>query len=205
MVDKITAPALPHATEEYDRQFMERNSNVLRLFFNRLVTTVNGLTGTIEPYEPTIAYGAYDSITQQPMNTNPEGARIVFENVRASNGIIRSPSNEFFTIEKTGIYRMSLTIRAGFNGTGTQFIQLWVAQNQSGLPNSGYEWRWTGTASSQAVTYVWENTYSLTQGNTLSFIMRCTQSNAYIGARTAMNFTPALPSASLAITYVSDV
>ncbi len=34
-IDRVATPALPLAPEGYDRPYMDQNSNVLRLFFNR--------------------------------------------------------------------------------------------------------------------------------------------------------------------------
>ena len=43
-IDRVVPPALPLATEQYNRPYMDQNSNVLRLFFNRLANIVNTLT-----------------------------------------------------------------------------------------------------------------------------------------------------------------
>ena len=45
-IDKVAPPALPLAPETYDRPFMDQNNNVLRLFFNRFVGSVNTLLST---------------------------------------------------------------------------------------------------------------------------------------------------------------
>ena len=37
-LDRPAAPALPLAPEGYERPYMDQNSNVLRLFFNRIST-----------------------------------------------------------------------------------------------------------------------------------------------------------------------
>ena len=42
-LDRPAAPALPLAPEGYERPYMDQNSNVLRLFFNRLVNAFDTL------------------------------------------------------------------------------------------------------------------------------------------------------------------
>ena len=45
-IDRVATPALPLAPEGYDLPYMDQNSNVLRLFFNRFVNVVNTLLST---------------------------------------------------------------------------------------------------------------------------------------------------------------
>jgi hypothetical protein len=45
-IQKAEPPALPLAPEQYNRPFMDQNSNVLRLFFTRLTSSLNTLLGT---------------------------------------------------------------------------------------------------------------------------------------------------------------
>lgn len=42
-LQRIQPPALPLATEEYDRQYQDQLNNVLRLYFNRLQSILNQL------------------------------------------------------------------------------------------------------------------------------------------------------------------
>jgi hypothetical protein len=54
-LNKIAAPSLPLATEEYSRQFQDQLNNVLRLYFNRLDSLVGQLTAS-DYFPPTKNY-----------------------------------------------------------------------------------------------------------------------------------------------------
>jgi hypothetical protein len=45
-LNKIAAPSLPLATEEYNRQYQDQLNNVLRLYFNRMDSLVGQLTAS---------------------------------------------------------------------------------------------------------------------------------------------------------------
>jgi hypothetical protein len=45
--DKIAAPSLPLAPENLNRQYQDQFSNVLRLYFNQLDTSINTQTNNI--------------------------------------------------------------------------------------------------------------------------------------------------------------
>lgn len=45
-IERTETPALPLAPEEYKRSFMDQNSNVLRLFFNRTLNSLSTLLST---------------------------------------------------------------------------------------------------------------------------------------------------------------
>ena len=45
-LERPAPPALPLATETYDRPFMDQNSNVLRLFFTRSINAFDNLVST---------------------------------------------------------------------------------------------------------------------------------------------------------------
>ena len=44
VTDKIVAPSLPLAPEDWNRRYQDQFSNVLRLYFNQLNTSVNNQT-----------------------------------------------------------------------------------------------------------------------------------------------------------------
>jgi hypothetical protein len=44
VTDKIAAPSLPLAPEDWNRRYQDQFSNVLRLYFNQLNTSVNNQT-----------------------------------------------------------------------------------------------------------------------------------------------------------------
>src|SRR5210317_1632020 len=105
-IDKTEPPALPLAPEEYNRPFMDQNSNVLRLFFNRLIGTLNTLLSTDDGgkflYMPR---GLFYSTTNQTAAVINTGYPVEFEQTYIGNGVsIEGVDSTRVTVTADGMY-----------------------------------------------------------------------------------------------------
>ena len=90
-IERAEPPALPLAPEEYYRSYMDQNSNVLRLFFNRLVGSVNNLLSVDEGgkflYMPR---GSFYSTQDQSAAAVDTGYAVTFNNTSYNSGVTLS-------------------------------------------------------------------------------------------------------------------
>jgi len=71
-LNKVAAPALPLATEEYNRPYQDQLNNVLRLYFNRLDSLFAQLNASTLS---TISTTVYTVVTLPSAVTSGKGAR----------------------------------------------------------------------------------------------------------------------------------
>ena len=137
-IDKVVPPALPLATEEYNRPYMDQNSNVLRLFFNRFTNAVNTLLSTDVGgkflYNPCAAF--YSTQDQTASSTNT-GYAVTFNNTSYNSAITLS-SNSRINVQNPGVYKFDVTLQLEHNNSSETPVTVWEQKNGSAIAYSGH-------------------------------------------------------------------
>lgn len=124
------APRLPTATTEYEQQFMDQYSNVLRLYFNGVDTTFNGLLANantalgIHPGGAYLAfpYAAIQRTTDKTFTANT-ATQITFD----TNDFLNDCSNDGtdgIHVNVAGIYNYQFSVQ--LKNTDTQIHSAWI-------------------------------------------------------------------------------
>lgn len=140
-IDRVVPPALPLATEQYNRPFMDQNSNVLRLFFNRLTNIVNTLLSTEEGgkflYVPR---ALFYSTTDQAAAAVGTGYPVEFENTYIGDGItINGTDDTRITVSADGVYNFQVTLQTDHAGGSDSTITTWINKNGTDQPYGGQQ------------------------------------------------------------------
>lgn len=201
-IDRVVPPALPLAPEGYDRPYMDQNSNVLRLFFNRLVNSLNTLLSTDVGgkflYNPCAAFHSTQDQTASSTNT---GYAVTFNNTSYSNAITLS-NNSRINVQNPGIYKFDVTLQLEHNNSSETPVTVWEQKNGSAIAYSGHMFDVKGNDD-----YVihWGFTVSLVANDYIEVYWATgdTQLNLHTEAATSPH--PGIPSASIDISFVSNV
>jgi hypothetical protein len=134
VLTQTTPPALPHATEQYSRQYHDQMNNVLRLYFNTLNNLISQLrasaTSTLR-----LPYGAFqDSTTQTAANTTT-AYPITFNTTDFSNGVTMV-SGSRFTVANAGMYNLQFSVQLNNSVNATEDIDIWFRKNGTNIPAS---------------------------------------------------------------------
>ena len=201
-IDKVAPPALPLAPETYDRPFMDQNNNVLRLFFNRFVGSVNALLGTDVGgkvlYMPCAAFYSTQDQTASVANT---GYAVTFNNTPYNSAVTLSNSSRI-NVQNPGVYKFDVTLQLEHNNSSETPITVWEEKNGSAIAYSGHRFDVKGNDD-----YVihWGFTVSLAANDYIEVYWATgdTQLNLHTEAATSLH--PGVPSASIDISFVSNV
>lgn len=203
-INKTEPPALPLAPEQYQRPYMDQNSNVLRLFFNRLVNTVNTLVSTDDGgkfiYMPR---GLFYSTTNQTAAVVNTGYPVEFENTYIGNGIsISGVDNTRITVSADGMYNFQVTLQTAHTNSSDAKVTTWINKSGTAVPYGGQVQTVKGNATRAlywnfsidmlADDYI--EMYWATDDTTLSL---------YTEAATALH--PGIPSTIVAVSFVSNL
>lgn len=128
-LNRVVAPRLPAATSEYDENYVNQLTNVLRLYFNQLdnvlgqLSTSGGISGVRFPY------GAFSSDQDQTTTANT-ATLMTLNTTDFANGV--SISSSKITVENAGIYNLQFS--AQFQNTDNQIqdISIWLRQGNDG-------------------------------------------------------------------------
>jgi len=203
-IQKVEPPALPLAPEEYQRPYMDQNSNVLRLFFNRLVNSLNTLLGTDDGgrflYMPR---GLFYSTTDQTAAAINTGYPIKFENTYIGNGVsIAGADNTQITVTADGVYNFQVTLQTDHVGGSDSTITTWINKNGTDVPYGGQQQ--TVKGNSVHAVY-WNFSIDVEAGQYIEMYWATDDTNLSLDTQTATSPHPGIPSAIVAVSFVSNL
>jgi hypothetical protein len=129
VLNRVVAPRLPAATNQYDPNYINQLNNVLRLYFNQLdnilgqLSTSGGISGVRFPY------GAFSSDQDQSTTANT-ATLMTLNTTDFANDV--SISSSKITVVHPGIYNLQFS--AQFQNTDNQIqdISIWLRQGNDG-------------------------------------------------------------------------
>ena len=200
-IDRVATPALPLAPEGYERPYMDQNSNVLRLFFNRLVNSLNTLLSTDVGgkflYNPCAAFYSTQDQTASVVNT---GYAVTFNNTSYNSAVTLS-NNSRINVQNPGVYKFDVTLQLEHNNSSETPVAVWEQKNGSAVSYSAHKFDVKGNDD-----YVihWGFTVDLTADDYIEVYWATgdTQLNLHTEAATSPH--PGVPSASIDISFVSN-
>jgi len=133
---RVEPPALPLATEQYNKAYQDQLNNVLRLYFNRLQNILNQMntgSGAIDGSGLRLPYGAFSSDQDQTATANT-ATLMTFNTTDFSNGVTIDTSK--ITVATAGIYNLQFS--AQFQNTDNQIqdMSIWLKQNGTDIAGS---------------------------------------------------------------------
>ena len=200
-IERTEPPALPLAPEEYQRPFMDQNSNVLRLFFNRFINSLNNLFSTESVgkflYMPRGAFYSTQDQTASNVNT---GYAVTFNNTVYSSGVTLS-NNSRINVQNAGTYKFDVTLQLEHNNSSETPVTIWEQKNGSAIAYSG---RMFDVKGNDDYIIHWGFTVDLTADDYIEVYWATgdTQLNLHTEAATSPH--PGVPSASIDISFVSN-
>jgi hypothetical protein len=131
------APRLPAAPVEYNAQYIEQYSNILRLYFNGVDTTFGGLLGSpannsgLRPggVYLNFPYGAFSSDQSQTTTANTATLMTLNTTDFANNVSISSSK---IKVQNAGIYNLQFSAQMESNDVAPQDVFIWLRQGNDG-------------------------------------------------------------------------
>ena len=201
-IDRVVPPALPLATEQYDRPYMDQNSNVLRLFFNRLTNIVNTLLSTDNGgkflYMPC---GLFYSTTDQAAAATNTGYPVEFEITYLGNGVSIVDDTRI-TVTADGVYNFQVTLQTDHTSGSDSVVYTWINKNGTDVPYGAQEQTVKGS-SVHAV--FWNFSIDLTAGQYIEMYWATDDTNLSLNTEAPTSPHPGIPSAIVAVSFVSNL
>ena len=201
-IQKAEPPALPLAPEQYNRPFMDQNSNVLRLFFNRLTASINTLLSTDNGgkflYMPSALLYSTTDQTAAVVNT---GYPVEFGNTYLGNGV-SIVSDTRITVSADGVYNFQVTLQTDHVGGSDSTITTWINKNGTDVPYGGQQ----QTVKGNSIHAVFSNfSIDLTAGQYIEMYWATDDTSLTLDTQPAASPHPGIPSAIVAVSFVSNL
>ena len=129
----VVQPRLPSAPKEYDAQFIEQYSNILRLYFNQLDNLTGVLLGASGGRFVQFPYGAFSSDQDQTTTANT-ATLMTLNTTDFANDV--SISSSKITAANAGIYNLQFSAQFTNTDTAFQDVYIWLRQNGVDIPGS---------------------------------------------------------------------
>jgi len=135
-LQRVQPPALPLATEQYNKAYQDQLNNVLRLYFNRLQNILNQMntsSGSIDGSGLRVPYGAFSSDQDQTTTANT-ATLMTLNTTDFSNGVSIATSK--ITVATAGIYNLQFSAQFQNTDTAFQDVYIWLKQDGVDIPGS---------------------------------------------------------------------
>jgi len=129
----VVQPRLPAAPNEYNSEFIEQYSNILRLYFNQLDNLTGVVLGESGGRFIRFPYGAFSS-DQDQVTTANTATVMTLNTTDFSNEV--SISSSQITVVNAGIYNLQFSAQFQNTDTAFQDVYIWLKQNGVDIPGS---------------------------------------------------------------------
>jgi hypothetical protein len=201
-IERAEPPALPLAPEEYRRPFMDQNSNVLRLFFNRIVNSLNTLLSTDDGgkflYMPR---GLFYSTTDQTAVATNTGYPVEFENTYIESGISIVDDTEI-TVSADGVYNFQVTLQTAHTNASAVQVWTWINKNGTDVTYGGQQQTIVGNANQPVY---WNFSIDLTAGQYIEMYWATADLSLSLDSTAPTPPHPGIPSTVVAVSFVSNL
>jgi len=203
-INKVEPPALPLAPEQYQRPYMDQNSNVLRLFFNRLINSVNTLLSTDDGgkflYMPRGLFYSTANQTAAVINT---GYPVEFENTYIGNGVsVAGADDSRITVTADGVYNFQVTLTFQHTNSSDCTVWTWINKNGTDVAYGGQKQSIKGNAD-RAI--YWNFSIDLEADEYIEMYWAVSDTTASLHTEAATTPHPGVPSAIVAVSFVSNL
>lgn len=134
-LDKIAPPNLPLAPKDWNSQYQDQLSNILRLYFNRLSQLTGSLVGTRGGQFLNTPYASIQRTTNKTFAANT-ATQITFDQNDYLNGC-ENNTQDGITVEQRGLYNYQFSIQFANTDTQIHTCWVWLRQNGNDIPGTG--------------------------------------------------------------------
>ena len=132
-LNRVVAPRLPAATQQYEENYINQLNNVLRLYFNQLDNILGQLRASSDTSGLRVPYGAFSSDQDQTTTANT-ATLMTLNTTDFTNGVTISTSK--ITVAAAGIYNLQFSAQFSNTDTAFQDVYIWLRQNGADITGS---------------------------------------------------------------------
>jgi hypothetical protein len=132
---KIEPPALPLATEQYQRPYQDQLNNVQRLFYNRLTQSHNAILGVNGAVNLQAPHAMLMSSQDQANPSITASNQLIFDEEVIVQGIEVRNTNEVW-FDNPGQYLVNFRLQVSNRSNAVQEFEVWAGYDGTNYPLS---------------------------------------------------------------------
>ena len=205
IVDRLISPEppnLPLAPGQYDRPYQDQHSNVLRLFFNRLVAVLQTLFGTNGARFLECPYGLFfDLGTYSPALPNT-GYPLQFGQTYLGNGISVVDGTKI-TAQYAGVYNFQYSSALTSTNSSLKTVWVWIVRNGTPINYTTNEYTVSGSGTDTIIS--WNFNIDLDAGEYIEMYWAADNTNVTIATTAPTPPHTGIPANVVAVNFVSPL
>jgi len=177
-------------------------NNVLRLYFNRITSILQLLLGPSGAQYIDNPNGLFFSTTTQAGSTSAQA--IEMEVTYLSNKVfINAGTDSRVYVDVSGIYSFQFSGQVTSTNSSAKTVYIWIVKNGADIGYSTHAYSISGSGTQLEIN--WNFIIDMQKGDYLELEWASTDVNVSLATAAASSPHPGIPSAVLAVTYVSPL
>lgn len=205
MADRIIAPAVPNiplGPEEYQRNYQDQFTNVLRLYFNQLRNALSLLFGTNGGQYIDCPNGLFfDLGTYSPAVINT-GYPLEFKETYLSNAV-RIVDNTKITVDISGVYNFQYSSAVTSTNSSVKTVWVWIVRNGTPVGYSTNEYTVSGSGTDTIIS--WQFNMDLGVGEYVELYWGANDTNVTISTTAATAPHPGIPASVVVVNFIAPL
>jgi len=202
LINKIQPPALPVAPQNPIRGYLDDLNNILRLFFARAANSINLLTGDNGGRFIDQPNGLFWDDDDQPLDAVNVGQPVRFNQTYLDNGmLINGLTTSEITMTYSGVYNFQFSAMLRSSSASSKIAYIWISRDGTDIGYTTREYRLSG--SSAILEINWNFNIDVQAGQYIQIIWTGNDIDMTLDAVAPTSPHPGIPSAVIAVTFVS--
>lgn len=207
-LNQVASPALPQPVREgYSPIWQDQFNNILRLYFQQLNNTTNGLlspqSGGASLFFP---HGVFKSSSSQTLSAVDTATLVSFgtaSSIAEVLGVsINGGANTDITVLYSGTYRVDVYLQMRSSTGASKDVTVWLRRNSIDVADSARRVTFNANATE---SFFYGITIELQAEDVLQVIWAANDTNVILEYTAASTPYPAIPSAILSVNHASNV
>ena len=197
-------PRLPASTVEYSQQFGDQLTNVLRLYFNQLNSTIGSVVGQYGGQFVDCPNGLFFNTADQTFAVINTAYPVVYSATYLNNGVkLKTGSTSQIQVSVSGVYNFQYTGQMLSSNTSAKTMYLWIRRNGVDI---GYSTRAeTISLNSHYAGINFSFDIDLAADEYVELVAAVTDTALKLDAVTATSPHPGIPSSVMSVNFIAPL
>lgn len=200
----VTPPALPDPAPEYRGSWFRNLNNILRLYFNRIVNSVNAVTGVNGGQYVECPNGLFFDTSEQILASPNTAYPVVYNATYLSNAVaLQTGSTSKIEVSVSGVYNFQFSGQLVSSNSSSKTLYLWIRRDGTDI---GYSTRgYTLSGSGDYFAVMWSFNIDLQEGQYIELMCSVTDVDLHFHAETASAPHTGIPAAVMSVNFISTL
>jgi hypothetical protein len=208
-LDIPAIPSLGTSGAVYSQNVQNQNNGLLRLFFTKIVNSIQSVIGPMGGKFLNNPYGAFQDSTNQTAANTTTAYPVTFNTTDFSNGVTMA-SGSRITVADSGIWNLQFSIQLKNTTNDGQDVDIWFRKNGTNIANSNSRFHLVarkGSGDPSHIIAALNFFVEMNESDYIEIMWRTENTGVSIEAfATSSSPTrPAVPSAIATMTFVSNL